>query len=153
MHKKFWDSALNCQILGFSYHDLRFVHSLANGTAELAEKESRIDILYPISGILVLVSSLGFLVMAVQDSVKKGERNRKTDKEDTQDHQKDKGQVQKTTAKLVTFVALICIFFFLYVGAEVVTGVYLTTFAVKSSLQTSKAEGAYVNAGWQFYSI
>ena len=53
---------------------------------------------------------------------------------------------QKTTLKLVTFVALICVFFFLYVGAEVVMGVYLTTFAVKSLLKTTKAEGAYVNA-------
>ena len=110
------------------------------------EKESRIDILYTISMALVLISSLGFLAMAIQESVMKSENERKPDKEETQDLKEDKGQVQKTTAKLVTFVYLICIFFFLYVGAEVVTGVYLTTFAVKSALHSTKAEGAYVNA-------
>ena len=142
----------NWQNLHFVNLDLRSFYYLANGTVELV-KESRIDILYPITGALVLVSSLGFLVMAIQSSVQKGGRNSKQHKKETQGQQEDKDQVQKTTAKLVAFVALMCIFFFLYWGAESVTGIYLTTFAVKSSLQTTKAEGAYVNAGWQIHSI
>ena len=108
-------------------------------------KESRIEVLYPISGALVLASSLGFLVMAVQDSVEKSERNKEPDKYETQDREEEKGQAQRTTAKLVTFVALICIIFFLYCGAELVTGTYITTFVVKSSLHMTKAEGANVN--------
>ena len=112
-------------------------------------KESRIDKLYPISGAVVLTSSLGFLVMAVQSSMRKmfarnkdsvGKKVVDKAKDDTKEYQ------QKTTLKLVTFVVLICIFFFLYMGAEIVMGVYLTTFAVKSLLHTTKAEGAYVNA-------
>ena len=112
-------------------------------------KESRIDKLYPISGAIVLTSSLGFLVMAVQSSMRKmfarnedsvGKKVVDKAKDDTKEYQ------QKTTLKLVTFVVLICIFFFLYMGAEIVMGVYLTTFAVKSLLHTTKAEGAYVNA-------
>jgi hypothetical protein len=39
---------------------------------------------------------------------------------------------QKTTAKIVLFVSLICIFYFLYCGAELITAAYLTTFSVKS---------------------
>ena len=108
-------------------------------------KESRIDELYPISGALVLASSLGFLIMATQGSLSKRDKeNEKSVQKGEEDPKKE--PEQKTTLKLVTFVALICVFFFLYVGAEVVTGVYLTTFAVKSSLHTTKAEGAYVNA-------
>ena len=112
-------------------------------------KESRIDTLYQISGAIVLVSSLGFLVMAVQSSMRI--RNWRKDysvEKKVEDNPKNgtKESQKKTTLELVTFVALICIFFFLYVGAEVVMGVYLPTFAVKSLLHTTKAEGAYVNA-------
>lgn len=108
-------------------------------------KESRINELYPITGALVLASSLGFLIMAIQGSLTKRDANNENSGQITEEGPK-KEMEQKTTLKLVTFVALICVFFFLYVGAEVVTGVYLTTFAVKSSLHTTKAEGAYVNA-------
>ena len=109
-------------------------------------KETKIYQLYPISGALVLVSSIGFFVMAAQDSFCKRQAvNDDTLPNKSEDSDK-KDFVQKTTLKLVTFVALICVFFFLYVGAEVVMGVYLTTFAVKSLLRTTKAEGAYVNA-------
>ena len=107
--------------------------------------ESKINELYPISGALVLASCIGFLIMAVQDSLSKKHLEKDKSVQDTTENPK-KELEQKTTPKLVTFVALICVFFFLYVGAEVVTGVYLTTFAVKSSLHTTKAEGAYVNA-------
>ena len=120
-------------------------HVEANMTLAIS-KETKIDQLYPISGALVLVSSIGFLVMAAQDSFCKTQAvNNDTEPIRSEDSDK-KNLEQKTTLKLVTFVALICVFFFLYVGAEVVMGVYLTTFAVKSSLSTTKAEGAYVNA-------
>ena len=109
-------------------------------------KETKIDQLYPISGALVLASSIGFLVMAIQDSFCKRQAVQDESVPNVSEDPDKKDFEQKTTLKLVTFVALICVFFFLYVGAEVVMGVYLTTFAVKSLLNTTKAEGAYVNA-------
>jgi hypothetical protein len=39
---------------------------------------------------------------------------------------------QKMTGKIVLFVFLICVFYFMYAGAEVITATYLTTFSVKS---------------------
>ena len=119
---------------------------LSKNTISARITESRIDELYPISGAIVLASSAGFLVMALHSSIQKRyeysienalEDNPKNDTKDPQ---------QKLTLKLFTFVVLICIFFFLYVGAEVVMGVDITTFTVKSSLHMSKAEGAFTNA-------
>ena len=109
-------------------------------------KESRIDELYPISGAIVLASSLGFLVMAMQGSmpiINKDSAQEKLEENPINDCIKSQ---KKTTPKLFAFVALICIFFLLYCGAEIAMGVYLTTFAVNSLLHTTMAEGAFVNA-------
>ena len=138
---------------GSSARTMESHHSHLAPNVTLAQNDtfegSRIDQLYPISGALVVASSLGFLVMAAYGSMRKRNgRNEDSPENKVEKNPKNdtKEPLQKTTLKLVTFVALMCVFFVLYVGAEIVMGVHLTTFAVKSLLHTTIAEGAYVNA-------
>jgi fucose permease len=107
-------------------------------------EESRISIFYPILGGIVIISGLGLLAMevhAIMTRRRKAKRNSGTDpkKEDT-------AKEQRTTVKIVVFVTLMCVFYFLYVGVEVVTGVYIASFAVLSDLKATQVQGAYVAA-------
>ena len=45
-----------------------------------------------------------------------------------------------------TFVAILCLFFMLYVGMEVSYGLFVATFAVESKLGLTKSDGAYITA-------
>ena len=45
-----------------------------------------------------------------------------------------------------TFVVTLCLFLMLYVGMEVSYGLYVATFAVESSLNLTKSDGAYITA-------
>ncbi len=91
-------------------------------------------------GCLEVVSGTGYLFISVRQCVKGKETSaEKKEQEETEEE-------QKVTKKLVIFIALICAFYFLYMGAEIVLGTYLSTFAVKSELQATKVDGAYLTA-------
>ncbi len=98
--------------------------------------------LYVMVGCLVVAAGLGYLVMAIRNCFKAEEWS----DDDANAGAKNDKPDQKTTVKLILFVGLMCIFYFLYVGVEVVTGTYIATFAVKSELNASKVDGAYVTA-------
>ncbi len=88
----------------------------------------------------------GYLVGAVRDCL--GYRTVESDTIEAEEDMKKKeaADMQKTTPKLIGFVVLMCVFFFFHVGVEVLPGTFLTTFAVKSELRTTKVEGTYVTA-------
>ena len=50
--------------------------------------------------------------------------------------------------KILTYllVAIMCLFYILYVGMEVSYGLYIATFSVESQLNLSKSDGAYITA-------
>ena len=76
-----------------------------------------------------MASGLGFLALGVRSSPVKKPEMTKVEKDQ---------QTRKATAvrkaKKVVFVALVCVFLFLYVGAEIALGAYLTIFCVRSGV-------------------
>ena len=120
--------------------------------------ESAVSELYLISGAIALASSVGFLVMAAQNSMKE---NKTLSVEVTLDNKPISDSIKfKKRFKMFIFVALMSIFYLLYCGAEKIMAFYLATFAVDSFLHTTEVEGAYVNAvflgsftGGRFFSI
>ena len=105
--------------------------------------DSAISELYQICGALALASSVGFLVIASQNSMKK---EKTYSVEDTSDNKPRCDSVKPKKTFMFIFVALMCVFYLLYCGAEKMMEFYLTTFAVHSLLHTTEVEGAFVNA-------
>ena len=52
----------------------------------------------------------------------------------------------KTSTKGKTLVAVMLLFFTVYVGLEATCGMYFTTYSVISKVNLSKVDGAYVTA-------
>ena len=96
--------------------------------------------LFILVGCIEMISGVGYLLMALKQCFSKKGHG------DVVPKDKVKSEEQMVTWRLVVFVAIICAFYFLYVGVEVVLGTYLSTFAVKSKLQATKVDGAYLTA-------
>ena len=93
-----------------------------------------ITVLYPLTGCLVLASGLSFLALALKSSPAPRTEKRI-----------EAVQTRRVTSKFKKpfFVALMCAFLFLYVGAEIALGAYLTLFCVRSGVfQVERKEGA-----------
>ncbi len=61
--------------------------------------------------------------------------------------EKDASPTTKRSPSFYTFVSLVCVFFFLYVGTEYVFGIYLTAFAVSlPTLELTKVQGTRLAA-------
>ena len=84
-----------------------------------------ITVLYPLTGCLVLASGLSFLALALKSSPAPRTEKRI-----------EAVQTRKVASKFKKpfFVALMCAFLFLYVGAEIALGAYLTIFCVRFSV-------------------
>ena len=95
-------------------------------SAAFSQGSTGITILYPLTGCLVLASGLSFLALALKGSPAAPKTEKRIEAE----------QTRKVTSKFKKpfFVALMCAFLFLYVGAEIALGAYLTLFCVRSSV-------------------
>ncbi len=103
-------------------------------------QESGIVYLYVLVGCIVMSTGLAYLVMGIQACMKSKEGNAHLNEVIANDN------IQEMTMMVVIFIILMCLFYVLCAGAEVVTGTYIATFAVKSKLGTSMVDGAYVTA-------
>ena len=92
--------------------------------------------IYIIVGIVSILSGTGFVMPAIKAC-------KETSRAEITKEDESSGE-QKKMEKLVAFILLMCLFFFSYEGIEVASGAYLATFAVKSGLQGTKLDGAYV---------
>ncbi len=93
--------------------------------------------LYVIVGLTMLASGTGFIYPAVKAWFVKEER------------QKRQGEASgEINAGLnhMPFVLLMCIFFFCYESLEVIAGTYLAPFTVKSDIDGTRIDGAFVTA-------
>lgn len=118
---------------------------IVNGTLnELAAdpEPTRITYLFPMLGLAVIVCSFGYFIFGLQL------RNYQAKNAESSEAKKSEKKTEKFTIAHWTFLSLMCMFFFFYVGAEVSYGVYLTTFAVQSRLKLSKQIGAQVTANF-----
>ena len=151
---------------GAAMHSIHFAFSFGTAigpilaTPFLSRNErahdSAVSELYQISGAIALASSVGLLVMAAQNSLKENE----TYSVEVTLGNKPRSNSNAFKRLTFIFVALMCIFYLLYCGAEKIMAFYLATFAVDSFLHTTDVEGAYVNAvflgsftGGRFFSI
>ena len=139
---------------GPAMHSIHFAFSLGTAIGPILAtpflsrneigRDSTISALYQISGAIALASSVGFFFIAAQNSMKK---EKTYSVQVISENQSSRDSLKsKKTMKLYIFVALMCIFYLLYCGAERIMEFYLTTFAVDSFLHTTKIEGAFVNA-------
>ena len=136
------------------------MHDGQNETlARVATSESQIHILFPMIATLPLLTSFGFLYFHFQ-----GQRQAKTQAKESlprnhtaaellkDDEDDSSAGFQSWNKSVILMLALLSLFFFLYVGAEFNMGIYLTTFAVECKLQLSKMQGAQLTAiFWGFF--
>ena len=98
--------------------------------------------LYVIVGSVALLAGVGYVKPAVKECFSKGIRYSPI-REPLQTTE----EVSRTpNFKSRVFVVLMCVFFFFNEGMEVVTGTFLATFAVKSALNVTIVQGAFVTA-------
>ncbi len=119
-------------------------HPLAiNSTAVANEEDSNINVvhLYVLVGCVIVAAGIGYLIMAIGTCSKK-----EADKGDENDEETESQTEQAFSRKAILFVGLMCLFYVVYSGAEVVATTYLTTFAVKSDLRAAKVDGAFTTA-------
>ena len=103
---------------------------------------TRIKILYPLVGFLIIVMSMGYLVLAIKNNKQMSLAGLqvKSDKNESDVNHQTLNQNQ-------WFLLVIMIgFFFFYGGSEVSFGMYLTAFCVKSRLSLTKQIGAKITA-------
>ena len=107
-----------------------------DGSAAALATETGISTLYPLCGCVAWASGLSFLALAVRDSLGAAETasDSKTEKAEETTVKEETSVRRKGSAKKMAFVALMCAFLFLYVGAEIALGAYLTIFCVRSRL-------------------
>ena len=92
-------------------------------------KTAGITILYPLTGCVVLASGLSFLALGIKSSLKS---RAVTKTEVLNTNIEGQRSVSALKVNKVVFVTLMCVFLFLYVGAEIALGAYLTIFCVRS---------------------
>lgn len=98
-----------------------------------------ITTLYPILGGIACASALSFLIIGIRDiKITNNEKQGPKSGHNLQSPEID--------GRRVTFVVLMCIFFFLYNGMEYSLGTFLSIFSVNSNLHATKAEGTYVTS-------
>ena len=117
-------------------------NSTSIDAGDQVKSESLVGIYYPIVGSLGLLIAAGFFYFGW----KKHHYYSKI--EDSQQEQEllmadDKGRLP---FNILGFLHCLFLFFFLVVGLEVAVGGYTTTFAVKSKLHMTRAEGSYSTA-------
>ena len=105
-----------------------------DGSAAALATETGISTLYPLCGCVAWASGLSFLALAVRDSLRAAASDSKTEKAEETTVKEETSVRRKGSAKKIAFVALMCAFLFLYVGAEIALGAYLTIFCVRSRL-------------------
>ncbi len=101
--------------------------------------------LYVMLGCVIAASGIGYLLMAVQ-ACRESRRAADADAGSEDKKEEEEQKAQKMTPAVIAFVALMCAFYFLYGGAEIVVSTFLTAFVVKSDLGGTKTEGAYATA-------
>ena len=94
-------------------------------------KTAGITILYPLTGCVVLASGLSFLALGIKSSAK----SRAVTKTEAKCNNEGQRNVSDLRVNKVVFVTLMCVFLFLYVGAEIALGAYLTIFCVRSGVR------------------
>ena len=101
--------------------------------------DPRISTLYPLCGCVAWASGLSFLALAIRNSLKATSDLETEEAEETA--VREATQRRKGSAKKIAFVTLMCVFLFLYVGAEIALGAYLTIFCVRSGLGLAFGKG------------
>jgi fucose permease len=102
--------------------------------------ETGVTTLYPLIGTLVSVFSIGYLIFGIIErspTIKEASA--------TSSLSKEPDTTPMTTMEW-TFLGLLCVFFFFYVGIEVSYGIFLTAFAVESRQKLSQQVGAEITA-------
>ena len=122
-----------------------------NSTTNIFPKEDfGIRIFYPMLGIITIVISLGYLYFFFA-SLKKPSQHQelvsieKTKPQQSEDVGNDPHSNVGSKLKMVFYIVML-VFFFFYVGMEIVYGTFLTVFAVESKLRLTKQQGADVTA-------
>ena len=110
------------------------------------ESQTQITILFPLCGIIIIVCSFGYLILAIKES-----RQNKIVKQQQKKQITEQAPEENTKDNIYTIhhwilFGLFAFFYFFYVGAEVSYGSYITTFAVRSELSLSKQVGAEITA-------
>ena len=110
------------------------------------ESHTKITILFPLCGIIIIVCSFGYLILAIKES-----RQNKIVKQQQKKQITEQASEENTKDNIYTIhhwilFGLFAFFYFFYVGAEVSYGSYITTFAVRSKLSLSKQVGAEITA-------
>ena len=133
-----------------STSEVNDTHVQSNDGSNRTYDTSGMVILYPIVGVIALLTSIGYLSYGIID-LKQMKRLKKRD-------QKPDVQIYNINAKVnnsstsngeflkLLLVILLLAFIFLYVGMEVMYGTFVTTFAVQSDLNLTRQEGARINA-------
>ena len=110
------------------------------------ESQTKITILFPLCGIIIIVCSFGYLILAIKES-----RQNKIVKQQQKKQITEQAPEENTKDNIYTIhhwilFGLFAFFYFFYVGAEVSYGSYITTFAVRSKLSLTKQVGAEITA-------
>ena len=91
-------------------------------------------------GAITILCSFAYLILGLKSC-----SNQKTEVFDNSS-EADKEEAEKLSSHKLIFIAIMALFFFFYVGAEVSYFDYLATFSVKSALGLSTQSGARITA-------
>ena len=94
-------------------------------------------------GAISILCSFGYLILAFKS---KSYQEPSSGKSDTDEKENNNHPEEKYNFLQWSFMIIMALFFFFYVGADVSYFYYLTTFSVKSALGLSKQSGAKVTA-------
>ena len=109
------------------------------------ESQTQITILFPLCGIIIILCSFGYLILAIKES-RQNKIVKQQKKQITEQQQEENSKIGGYTIHHWILFGLFAFFYFFYVGAEVAYGSYITTFAVRSKLSLTKQVGAEITA-------
>ncbi len=128
------------------------VHGNATSNPDVPESHPNGAVaLFVLSGLIALSTGTGYLIMTVRLFLCRRRKRaayialKEKPPKETAAAEEESDPVQRGP-RVVLFVGIMCVFFFLYIGTEYCIGTFLSTFSIKSTLQASKVDGAYLTA-------